>query len=95
MARHSVTTEDLTALKRAVGDFEIFLSRFEREASSHGTALLSAWSGQASREFIGEIGVWAVEARVLRDRAGGLEQRAEAARQGYEAAVERAKELAG
>jgi hypothetical protein len=95
VTRHGVETGDLASLRRSLDDLASFLEGFERSASNHGTNLLSAWSGQASREFIGEVGVWAVGARVLGERATNLSQRADIARQGYEAAVEQAKEVAG
>ncbi|WP_084038771.1 hypothetical protein [Demequina sp. NBRC 110053] len=95
MTRHSVDTADLTSLRRSLDDLATFLEGFERSASNHGSNLLAAWSGQASREFIGEVGVWSVGARLLGERAANLSQRADIARQSYEAAVEQAKEVAG
>ncbi|WP_062303089.1 hypothetical protein [Demequina subtropica] len=95
MTRHTVDTADLHTLKRTLDDLTDFLTAFERSATNHGSALLASWSGQASREFIDEVGVWAVGALALRDRTDALAAWVHAARQAYEAAIDQAKEVAG
>ncbi|MDE0572354.1 hypothetical protein ON058_02875 [Demequina sp. B12] len=42
---------------------------------------------------MGEVGVWAVGARLIHDRTENLAQRTDGARQGYESAIEQAKQV--
>lgn len=95
MALHTVDTDELKALGNTLDDFVTYLTTFESQAMSQGNALLGAWSGQASREYIGELVAWAVGARLLITQAQGMAEWATAASGAYASAVESAKEVTG
>jgi uncharacterized protein YukE len=93
MALHTVDTDELAALARTLDDFSAYLTTFESQTMSHGNALLSAWSGQASAEFISELMTWAVGARLLITRAQNMATWAHSAEGSYVSAVDAAKEV--
>lgn len=95
MAEHEVDTVELEALARALDAFAEFVASFDSRTVAHGNALLGAWSGRASREFMGEVALWSLGAKALLAKAENMTAWAQTAKDLYTSASDQAKEVVG